>query len=114
MHPKLNLFATVGLDRFLRLYTLDHLPTLINTIELSHPALSCDFSPPDGKYFVVGYERGVFEVFQVYDNDGAYFQLECLKLFDLNRQSPVQIVRFTRDGRWLVISCNKDIVVFNG
>jgi hypothetical protein len=53
-------------------------------------------------------------VFQVYDNEGAFFQLECVKLFDLNREFPVQCIRFTPDGRFLVITCNKDIVVFNG
>jgi hypothetical protein len=26
----------------------------------------------------------------------------------------VQCIRFTPDGRFLVITCNKDIVVFNG
>ena len=109
------------MDKFLRIYSYENFvsnqpPTrkncLINTIELTHPAKSCDFSP-DGKYFVVGYEKGVFEVFQVYDNSGTYFQLECLKLFDLNRQYPIQCVRFTPDYRFLVITCHKDIVVFN-
>jgi len=87
-------------------------PGAFTKIELSNPAKACDFSP-DGKYFVVGYDKGVFEVFQVYDNDGSYFQLECLKLFDLNRQYPVNCVSFTPDGRFLVITCHKDIVVFN-
>jgi WD40 repeat protein len=117
-HPKLKVVASVGQDKYLRLHSYDRFVNqkrrncLINTIELSNPAKSCDFSP-DGRFFVVGYEKGVFEVFQVYDNDGSYFQLECLKLFDLNRQYPVQIVKFTPDGHYLVITCNKDIVVFN-
>ena len=89
-HPKLKAVATVGEDKYLRIHSYDRFVNqkrkgvLINTIELSNPAKSCDFSP-DGKYFVVGYDKGVFEVFLVYDNDGSYFQLECLKLFDLNR-----------------------------
>jgi WD40 repeat protein len=120
-HPRLKIFATVGADKFLRIYTYDRqsIPlqdkrrgTLINTIELSNVSRSCDFSP-DGRYFVVGYDKGVFEVFQNYDNEGAFFQLECVKLFDLNREFPVQCIRFTPDGRFLVITCNKDIVVFN-
>lgn len=61
----------------------------------------------------MGYENGVFEVFQVYDNDGEYFQIDCLKLFDLNRRYPVQCVKFSPNGKYLVITCNKDIVVFN-
>ncbi len=81
LHPRLKVFATVGVDKFLRLFTYERnqlLPTdkrrgtLINTIELSHVSKSCDFSP-DGRYFVVGYEKGVFEVFQVYDNEGTFF-----------------------------------------
>lgn len=89
-HPKLKAVATVGDDKYLRIHSYDRFVNqkrkgvLINTIELSNPAKACDFSP-DGKYFVVGYDKGVFEVFLVYDNDGSYFQLECLKLFDLNR-----------------------------
>jgi WD40 repeat protein len=86
--------------------------TLINTIELSHVSRSCDFSP-DARFFVVGYDKGIFEVFHVYDNDGTFFQLECVKLFDLNRDHAVSCLRFTPDGRFLIITCNKDIVVFN-
>lgn len=93
----MKIFASVGMDKFLRVYSYENFVVagqlkrkncLINTIELTHPAKSCDFSP-DGKYFAVGYDKGVFEVFQAYDNDGSYFQLECLKLFDLNRQYPI-------------------------
>jgi WD40 repeat protein len=92
-HPNLNLAASVGRDKFLRLYSYDRFlssgvnansNSLINTIELSHPSRSCDFSP-NGKYLAVGYEKGVFEVFQIHDNSGTFLQLECLKMFDLNR-----------------------------
>jgi WD40 repeat protein len=36
-----------------------------------------------------------------------------LKLFDLNRKYPISCVRFSPDGKLLVISCFKDLVVFN-
>jgi hypothetical protein len=65
-HPTLKVFATVGLDKYLRIYSYDALKEkkncLINTIELQNQAKSCDFSP-NGKFFAVGYENGVFEVF---------------------------------------------------
>ena len=117
MHPTRKIYAVVGLDKHLRLYSYEaHLlkkrNSLINCIELQYQAKSCDFSP-DGKYFAMGYENGVFEVFQVYDNDGEYFQIDCLKLFDLNRRYPVQCVKFSPNGKYLVITCNKDIVVFS-
>ena len=124
VHPRFKIFASVGTDKFLRIYSYESflspfgLPNdkrkncLINTIELTHPAKSCDISS-DGKYFAVGYDKGVFEVFHVFDNDGTFFQLECLKLFDLNRQTPISCVRFTPDCSFLVITCHKDIVVFN-
>jgi periodic tryptophan protein 2 len=86
---------------------------VVHRINFKGPVQDVAFSP-DGRFFVVGYDKGVFEVFQVYDNEGAFFQLECVKLFDLNREFPVQCIRFTPDGRFLVITCNKDIVVFNG
>lgn len=62
---------------------------------------------------MIGYENGVFEVFKVYDNEGEYFQIDCLKLFDLNRKYPVQCVKFSPNGKYLVITCNKDIVLFD-
>ncbi len=68
----------MGTDKYLRVHSYERLVsqkrrnTLINTIELSNPAKSCDFSPC-GKYLAVGYEKGVFEVFLVYDNEGSYF-----------------------------------------
>ena len=68
---------TVGADKYLRIHSYERLVsqnrrnTLINTIELSNPARSCEFSPC-GKYLAVGYNKGVFEVFRVYDNDGSY------------------------------------------
>jgi WD40 repeat protein len=66
----MKIFVSVGTDKFLRIYSYAGILSqeaidkkcLINTIELTHPAKSCDFSP-DGKYFAVGYEKGVFEVF---------------------------------------------------
>lgn len=62
----------------------------------------------------MGYDKGMFEVFQVHDeNDSTFFQLECLKMFDLNRQNGVSCLRFTPDNRFLVITCHKDIVLFN-
>ncbi len=69
------------MDKFLRIYTYDknsltvadkRKGSLINTIELSNVSRSCEFSP-DGRYFVVGYDKGIFEVFQVYDNEGSFF-----------------------------------------
>lgn len=58
----------VGLDKYLRIYSYEALASnypgslLVNTIELQNPAKSCAFSP-DGRFFTVGYENGVFEVF---------------------------------------------------
>jgi len=78
VHPRLKIFVTVGTDKFLRVYRYDRVSDdekrqgcLINTIELSSPSRSCDFSP-DGKHFVVGYDKGSFEVFQAYYNDATF------------------------------------------
>lgn len=61
----------------------------------------------------MGYENGVFEMFQIYDNSEGFYSLECIKLFDLNRKYPISCIKFSPDGKYLVISCNKDIVLFN-
>ena len=34
-------------------------------------------------------------------------------MFDLNRQNGISCLRFTPDGRFLIITCHKDIVIFN-
>jgi len=52
-------------------------------------------------------------MFSVFENDEGQFQFEGLKVFDLNRKYPIACVRFSPDGKYLVISCNKDIVLFN-
>lgn len=71
-NSKLKVFASVGLDKYLRLYSTENKRYLINTIELSSVSKSCDFSP-DGKHLVIGSDNGLFEVFNVYENDGSYF-----------------------------------------
>ena len=117
VHPRYKVFASIGLDKFLRFYSYEAIldktkNPLINTIELLNEAKSIDFSP-NGKFLTIGYQKGVFEVFTVYDNEGEYFQVECLKLFDLNRKFDISCVKFSPDGKYLVISCAKDLVVFN-
>ncbi len=77
VHPRFKVFATVGYDKFLRFYSYEAVMDktknpLINTIELLNEARSIDFSP-SGKYMTIGYQKGVFEVFTVYDNEGEYF-----------------------------------------
>jgi len=63
----------------------------INSFEIDGPARSLDFSP-NGKYLAIGYDNGVFEVFTLHkeeEDNQPYFQLESLKLFDLNRKFPI-------------------------
>ena len=76
-HPQAPVFATVGDDKFLRIYVYESIINhnkncLLNLIELQSPARSCDFSP-NGKYLVVGYDNGVFEMFNVYFDSKTEF-----------------------------------------
>ena len=91
-HKKLKVIASIGSDKFLRLYSyqaiLEKRNPFINSLELQHVPKSLDFSP-DGRYLAIGYDQGIFEVFQVFDNNGDYFQFDCMKMFDLNRKFPV-------------------------
>mmetsp|Transcript_23135 Transcript_23135/g.22607 ORF Transcript_23135/g.22607 Transcript_23135/m.22607 type:complete len:96 (-) Transcript_23135:477-764(-) len=95
MPQKENAFATVSSDKFIRFYSFEQtlnltkkVPTFINSVEVDGPARSLDFSP-NGKFLALGYENGVFEVFTVHHEEDNSYQLESLKLFDLNRKYPI-------------------------
>jgi hypothetical protein len=66
------LVATVGSDKYLRIYSYAHIlenktlgeNPMMRAVELQGAARVIDFSP-DGKFLAIGYENGQFEVFGI-------------------------------------------------
>ena len=83
---------------------------LVSAVELQGPAQCLDFST-DGKFLAIGYENGLFELFSCDPNEN--FHLDGLRLFNFYKKSPIECVLFAPSNRYLVVSCEKNIVVFN-
>jgi len=83
---------------------------LISAVELQGPAQCLDFSS-NGLNLAIGYENGLFELFSC--NPEENFHLDGLRLFNFYKKSPIQCVLFSPNNRYLVVSCEKNIVVFN-
>lgn len=67
----------------------------------------------DGHFICLGYEKGMFEIFRLTKGLNDFYSMESIKIFDLSRKYGINHVSFSKSGRHLVISCFKDIVVFN-
>jgi len=67
----------------------------------------------DGHFICLGYDKGMFEIFRLNKGLNDFYSMESIKIFDLSRKYGINHVHFSKNGRYLVISCFKDIVVFN-
>jgi len=62
MHPKYDIFATIGEDKYLKYWDFQsNKPIQIKY--LTHYPTICKFSP-DGEYLVIGFKNGNLQIYQ--------------------------------------------------